>query len=118
MSMTSDLVKGYGRFFEGAARFAVSPYTATFFSIGRQGNGSFDPVTAGLAVAALTFVVPVLPTLFSITGSLAMVGASIAIASMFILFPCALIWDLITGNPGSNGYNSAPVHCLNHYPLF
>ena len=99
MSYTSDLINGYGHFFVNAARFAVLPYTATFCGVGNTRYG-FDIVAATIAVGVLTFVVPVLPTLFSITGSLAMAAASIAIASMFFLFPAAFIADLMTGDHG------------------
>ena len=97
MSHTSDLINGYGHFFVNAAKFAFSPYTATFCGVGDTCDG-FDPIAATIAVGVLTFVVPVLPTLFSITASLAMAAAAIAIASMFFLFPAAFIADLMTGN--------------------
>ncbi len=111
MSITRNLVNGYGSFFVGVGAFAVLPYTATFIGVGSQPHGGFDLVAATLAVGVLTFLVPVLPTLFSITSTLAMVAASIAIASMFILFPTAFIADLAVGN--LNVENN--VYCHHHW---
>lgn len=96
MSHTRDLTLGYVRFFAKTFDFAVSPYTWTFEAAGRRTRGHFDLLSATLAVGLLTFVAPVLPALFSVTSTLASLAASIAVASMFVLYPIALIQDLFS----------------------
>ena len=95
MSATRDLTRFYGNFFIGAAHFAVSPYTCTFFAGGATGdrNEPFDLLAATLAVGFLTFAVPILPAIFAVTSAIAAVALSLAVASMFLSYPAALLCD-------------------------
>lgn len=101
MSATLNLTRGYGSFFLGCGKFAISPYTETFWGIATpndniRGEELFSNViAAGMITGVLTFVVPVLPVLCSITSALAAVAATLAVASMFILYPIALFADML-----------------------
>ena len=98
MSFTSDLSTGYANFFFGAGKFAFSPYIYAFNAFGNGGHHGFDPLTAFVGSALLTFVVPVLPIAFSVTASLAWVAVGLGLASMFVMYPCAFIGDLVAGH--------------------
>lgn len=99
MSVTKDLTMGYTSFFWGCGKFAISPYTATFFSIAQPSNRSQPDninITAAILVTGiLTFAIPILPALFAITSAIAMVAVSLAISSMFLLYPIALLCDIM-----------------------
>ena len=99
MSATRDLTKFYGNFFLGATGLALYPYTGTFFAVGDNPHGEFDYPTAFLALGILTFVVPILPAIFSVTSAIASVALSLAVASMFLSYPAALLCDVINPNP-------------------
>ena len=94
MSATKEVTIQYGRFFINCGRFAISPYTRVFFGVASDGRGHYpDIIPAALIVGFLTFAIPLLPALFAVTSALAAVAVSLAIASMFILYPCALVMD-------------------------
>ena len=99
MSATRDLTKFYGNFFLEATDFAFYPYTGTFLAAGDNPYGDFDFATAIVAVGILTFVVPLLPVIFSVTSAIASVAVSLAVASMFLSYPAALLCDVINPNP-------------------
>ena len=99
MSATRDLTKFYVNFFLGATDIAWYPYTRTFLAAGSNPHGEFDFPTAFLAVGILTFVVPILPVIFSVTSAIASVAVSLAVASMFLSYPAALLCDVINPNP-------------------
>ena len=96
MSSTLSLTRGYGSFFLGCAKFAVSPYTNTFMAIAndRDRRELQNVAAAAIVCGILTFVVPVLPMIASFTFALASIAMSLAIASMFITYPIALLSDL------------------------
>ncbi len=101
MSKTLSLTLGYGSFFWGCAKFAVSPYTATFLGIasanGCNEEDTLEHVAAAAAVCGiLTFVVPVLPVLTTLTTSFAMIAASLAALSMIFTYPIAVLADACT----------------------
>lgn len=107
MSATLSLSSAYGSFFWGCTKFAVSPYTNTFFGIANPKDARFKDIIPNVAAAAvicgvLTFVVPVLPVLASITFSLASIAMTLAVASMFVAYPLALIADAFTPHNHSN----------------
>ena len=100
MSYTRNLTHSYASYFLGCGELAVSPYTGTFFAIAktpdsRQENRTANIVAAAVVTGILTFVIPILPAIFSITSAVATVAALIAVASMFILYPLALLGDAI-----------------------
>ena len=99
MSNTLLLGRSYGSFFWGCTKFAVSPYTHTFLAFAGNGRNTkpedcFANVAAATIITGiLTFVIPVLPALASITFALASVAMLLAVASMFVTYPLALIAD-------------------------
>ena len=95
MSATGELTNSYATFFNNSFLFAVSPYLVPFYAVATHGRNEQNPniLGASLVVGILTFVVPVLPMLFSMTSALACVAISLAIASMFVLYPLALFND-------------------------
>ena len=98
MSQTLSLNRRYGSFFWECTKFAASPYTKTFMSIAgindRNENARFENITAAAIICGvLTFVVPVLPTIASFTTSLASIAILLAVASMFVTYPVALVMD-------------------------
>ena len=102
MSMTQDVTRGYASFFLECGKFAVSPYTGTFFGIAKPSSSRQEPnfVAAALITGILTFVIPVLPALFSLTCAIASVAVSLAVASMFLLYPIALLTDAFEPSRG------------------
>ena len=100
MSYFDDLNKGYFSFFKRAAQVAVCPYTGTFNAIYR-GNDDNIPAAA-VITGVLTFIVPVLPTLFSFTFELAIIASTLAVASMFLLYPLALLGDCVSSSKHNN----------------
>ena len=113
MSMIQNVTRGYASFFWDCANFAVSPYTKTFLAVANPSGASKDDTLLNVAAAAvvtgiLTFVIPVLPTLFSITCAIASVAASLAVASMFLFYPIALLNDLLEpANDNKKSYSCA-----------
>lgn len=98
MSATQSLTRGYGSFFWGCTKFAVSPYTNTFMALAREGNGrgaeGLENVVAGAVLCGiLTFVVPVLPVITTFTFALASIAMLLAAASMFLTYPVAVVAD-------------------------
>ena len=101
MKTTRALTNKYISFFTGCADFAISPYTKTFLKLAEpthQGDHA-DYIGAMLITGILTVAIPVLPAIFAVTSALAMVAFSLAIATMFLLYPCALVLDLLTPSP-------------------
>lgn len=100
-SKTLSLSLGYGSFFWGCAKFAVSPYTSTFLGIANA-NGCDDKdmlqhVGAAAAVCAiLTFVVPVLPILTTLTTLMAGLATLLAALTMPFTYPLAILADACT----------------------
>jgi hypothetical protein len=95
MSATRSLTRFYGSFFLSCANIAVCPYllTATAF-IEDSKHPKRGELLLGIgACIFLSTVVPILPTITSITFTIAMFAASLALASMFIAYPIALISD-------------------------
>jgi hypothetical protein len=98
MSYTSTLHRKYGSFFFECTKFAVSPYTNTFQAIydesKKNGGGVLENIgVAALATGILTFVVPILPVIASLTFSWASMAMMLAVCSMFLTYPCAMLAD-------------------------
>ncbi|MFT4059958.1 MAG: hypothetical protein QM652_10470 [Legionella sp.] len=91
---TNELTKFYGRFFWGCGKVAIAPYK-TVLTGGRDfKNCTAEDLFAGaVACVVLSTVVPILPALTSITWAVAFVAASLALASMFITYPTAILLD-------------------------
>lgn len=101
MSALLKLSQNYGSFFWECTKFAVSPYTNTFMAIANPDSNNKDEcmgniVAASLIVGVLTFVVPVLPVLSLITFALASIAMLLAVASMFVTYPVAILTDACT----------------------
>jgi hypothetical protein len=99
MSATLSLSSTYGSFFWGCTKFAVSPYTKTFLAIAsdeKEGNVITNSIAAGVVCGILTFVIPVLPVFASVTFAIASVAMLLAVASMFVTYPIAVIADAIS----------------------
>ncbi|MDI1351684.1 MAG: hypothetical protein PSV35_02780 [bacterium] len=99
MSSILSLSRGYGSFFVGCTKFAVSPYTNTFMSIAlardQQGREDLRNVAAAAIVCGvLTFVIPILPAITSVTVALATIAMALAVATMFLTYPIALLADI------------------------
>ncbi|RUR18541.1 hypothetical protein ELY21_07530 [Legionella sp. km535] len=95
MSATLSLSSSYGSFFWGCTKFALSPYTNTFMAIANDKNN--DPfvniVAASVVTSILTFVIPILPVLASVTFAIASVAILLAVATMFVTYPVAVLAD-------------------------
>lgn len=102
MYVTRALTNKYISFFTGCADFAISPYTKTFLKLAEPTHQGDDPdyIGATLITGILTFAIPILPAIFAVTSALAIVAASLAIASMFVLYPEALMSDMFTPSHG------------------
>ncbi len=95
MSATKSLTHFYGSFFGKCAQVAIYPYLVTMGAF-MDSNPDEDDLILGLGVCLfLSTVVPILPALTSFTFALASFGACLAIASMFIAYPVALLSDAL-----------------------
>lgn len=102
MSKTLSLSAGYGSFFWGCTKFAISPYTTTFMAIAKDGNDVLmNLIAASVVTGILTFVVPILPALTSFTFSLASVAMLLGVASMFVTYPLAVLADACASSDNS-----------------
>lgn len=95
MSATLRLTRRYGTFFVGCTQFATAPYTNTFCAIAGDDYGSTQGsmIAAGVVCGLLTFTVPILPVATVFTATLAAIAVSLAVASMFIAYPLAVLSD-------------------------
>ena len=103
MSSTRSLTYTYASFFTDCGRFAIAPYTMTFDAIARSedqyGVSQYQHEDIALAIGAcavLTFVVPILPAITTVTFAIAKIAVALALFSMFIAYPIALIDDAVT----------------------
>ena len=108
MSATLSLSRTYGSFFWGCTKFAVSPYTNTFLAIAndKKNPGLENIVAAAIVTGILTFVVPILPVLASITFALASIAMLAAVASMFATYPVAVLADACIPEDDHTHYHS------------
>lgn len=96
MSAVRSLTDFYASFFTKTALFAVSPYTLTVAAFLDSRNPKSQDLLLGVAACViLSTVVPVLPWITSITFAIAGFAMSVALASMFIAYPVALIMDAL-----------------------
>ncbi|CDZ77745.1 hypothetical protein BN59_02035 [Legionella massiliensis] len=96
MPAVRSLTEFYASFFTKTALFAVSPYTLTFAAFLDSRNPKTEELLLGVAACViLSTVVPVLPWITSITFAIAGFAMSVALASMFIAYPVALIMDAL-----------------------
>lgn len=110
MSNTSRLNARYGSFFLNCAEFAVSPYTVPFLAIAEPDNHDAHRterfVAAAVITAALTFVVPILPAIASVTFNIAAFLIIMAAASAIIAYPIAMISDALSENHHNHSYSN------------
>jgi hypothetical protein len=101
MSTTRSLTKFYGSFFLNCAKFSVCPYTITINAfIKNQNNPKPEEIVVGVGMCLfLSVVVPILPSITSLTFALAVLGASLGLASMFLTYPIALLMDAVDTSP-------------------
>lgn len=95
MSATGELTRFYGSFFYHSAQLAICPYKLTLTAFGDRPE---DLLLGVVACIGLSIVVPILPSLTSITFAVALCMASIAVASMFITYPIAILVDALSCN--------------------
>ena len=96
---TAGVTKFYGNFFIGALDFAILPYSLTLCAFAKNRN-HMDPAEFAMGVAAcvaLSTLVPILPELTSFTIAIACFATSLALASMFLSYPLALLIDAFDG---------------------
>ncbi len=110
MSSILSLSQGYGSFFWGCTKFAVSPYINTFSatakSCEKDGNDPFTSlIAASVVTGLLTFVVPILPVLATFTFALASIAMLLAVASMFVTYPFAALADACISDNDSHTHS-------------
>ncbi|HAT9398437.1 hypothetical protein [Legionella pneumophila] len=110
MSLTLSLGQKYGSFFWGCTKFAISPYTNTFLSIVKskeveETDCLSKALAASIVCGILTFVVPVLPVLCAFTFTLSSIAMLLAVASMFVTYPIAILGDALCGPELSDDYH-------------
>lgn len=94
MSATRDLSEFYGSFFTKCGLVAVSPYLLTLGAFINSKPAKTEDLVLGVAACIfLSTVVPILPSITSLTFTLALFAASLALASMFLAYPIALCLD-------------------------
>lgn len=90
--------ESYGSFFVGCAAFAISPYLLTLRAFVNSKPAKTEDLVLGAATCLfLSTVVPILPTITSITFTIAAFAMSVALASMFLIYPIALLNDALDG---------------------
>lgn len=96
MTATRSLTNFYGSFFLGCTKLAICPYTETLRAFMDPQRLRTEELMLGVAACiVLTTVVPVLPTLTSFTFTIALFAASLAMASMFLAYPFAILADAL-----------------------
>jgi len=106
MSATRSLTKFYGSFFLHCADVALCPYTVTLGAFMDPLQPKTEELILGVgACVVLSTLVPVLPTLCSITFAVAAFAMSLALASMFIAYPIAILADAIDSCCSYEDYN-------------
>lgn len=94
MTATGSLTKFYASAFFKCGEVALCPYILTlkaFYDPERPRNE--DLIMGAAACVLLSTLVPILPTLTTITLTIAAFGACLALASMFVAYPIALLID-------------------------
>ena len=114
MTATRSLTKFYGSFFLGCAELAVCPYIYTMKAFMGTQPETKDLVLGIGACIFFSTVVPVLPGIASLTFAIASFAASIALATMFVAYPLAVISDALDSCHASeeNDFDGA------HVPIF
>ena len=96
MSATRSLTGFYGSFFWGCADVAICPYTLTIKAFMDPSQPRTEDFILGVgACVFLSTLVPVLPAITSMTFAIASFAISLALASMFIAYPIAILADAI-----------------------
>lgn len=96
MPAVRSLTRFYGSFFLSCASFSVCPYLMTAGAFIDSDHPKTEELLLGVGVCIfLSTVVPILPAITSVTFALAAFAASLALASMFIAFPLALLSDAL-----------------------
>lgn len=111
MSLILSLGQKYGSFFWGCTKFAFSPYTNTFLSIVNSKETENEDclsktLAASVVCGILTFVVPVLPVLCAFTFTLSSVAMLLAVASMFVTYPVAIVGDALCGPQSTQDHDN------------
>lgn len=100
MSALLSLSEGYGSFFFGCAKFAVSPYTKTFKSVvddqKRKGSDLCSSIMVASVMTGLLTFVPVLPAVCAFTFALASIAMLLAAISLPFTYTIAAIADVCT----------------------
>ncbi|KTC90192.1 hypothetical protein OQJ18_05095 [Fluoribacter dumoffii] len=94
MSATKSLTNFYGSFFWKCAKFAICPYRLTINAF--LDSEDPDPNDLALGIGAclvLSTIVPILPTITSLTIAIASIAAVLALASMFVTYPLTILSD-------------------------
>lgn len=96
-SAVSKVTDGYGQFFKGCLKGSVYPYLAVggLFVEDTKNIKPAEVICGAVLCAALTFVVPILPVLTSMTIDLALLLACCALASMPLVYLTAAAIDLL-----------------------
>ncbi len=103
MSQLSNISEKYINFYTKCGLFAVSPYYLLIKGIVKETDLQSpqfikEALTASVVCSLLSFIVPVLPLLTSLTMTLASFVATVAVMTMFISYPIALIQDCVEPN--------------------
>ena len=109
MSALRRISRGYGFFISKSLEFSVSPYTEVFKSVALDDQERYSndrAIAAAIVCAVFTFVVPVLPVLTTITATIAAVAITLALFSMLVTLPLALLADICLP---SEEYSRSPI---------
>ncbi|KTD56942.1 hypothetical protein Lsai_1919 [Legionella sainthelensi] len=102
MSATKSLTRFYGSFFLKCGEVAIYPYLLTMGAF-IDSKPKEEELILGIGVCLfLSTVVPILPAITSITFAIASFGISLALASMFVTYPVALISDALDSTPSEH----------------
>lgn len=99
MSNILSLTRSYGFFFRDCAKFAISPYTDTFSKIANADRNERSEYLKNIGAATVicgifTFVIPILPVLTALTCAFSAIAVLLAVSSLFITYPLAIVIDV------------------------
>ncbi|KTD14133.1 hypothetical protein Lgra_0743 [Legionella gratiana] len=103
MSATKSLTQFYGSFFLKCGEIAIYPYLLTMGAFIDSNPPKQEDLILGIGVCLfLSTVVPILPAVTSITFAIASFGICLGLASMFIAYPTALLFDALDSTPSTH----------------
>lgn len=107
MSSTRSLTGFYGSFFWGCVEVAVCPYSLTIQAFMDSSEPRTEDFLLGVgACVFLSTLVPVLPSITTVTFAIASFAISLALASMFIAYPIAILADAIESSQNEHQLNN------------